>query len=91
MKIFLTVYTLANAFGLVDEDLPSIARQGSGSACRSIYGGFVHWKAGIDDLGSDSTAIQISADTHWPEMRIIILVVKYIFMSININYTAIEG
>lgn len=70
------VYTLANAFGLVDEDLPSIARQGSGSACRSIYGGFVHWKAGIDDLGSDSTAVQIAADTHWPEMRIIILVVN---------------
>lgn len=75
-KYFLTVYTLANAFGLVDEDLPSIARQGSGSACRSIYGGFVHWKAGYDDLGSDSTAVQIAADTHWPEMRIIILVVK---------------
>ncbi|XP_060875600.1 diphosphomevalonate decarboxylase-like isoform X2 [Metopolophium dirhodum] len=68
------VYTLANAFGLVDEDLPSIARQGSGSACRSIYGGFVHWKAGLDDLGSDSTAVQIAAETHWPEMRIIILV-----------------
>ncbi|MBO8666491.1 hypothetical protein INO76_15795, partial [Staphylococcus aureus] len=29
-----------------------------------------------DDLGSDSTAVQISADTHWPEMRIIILVVN---------------
>lgn len=75
-KYFLTVYTLANVFGLVDEDLSSIARQGSGSACRSIYGGFVHWKAGNDDLGSDSTAVQIAADTHWPEMRILILVVK---------------
>lgn len=70
------VYTLANAFGLVEEDLPSIARQGSGSACRSIYGGFVHWKAGVDDLGSDSTAVQIATHTHWPEMRILILVVN---------------
>lgn len=70
------VYTLANAFGLMDEDLPSIARQGSGSACRSIYGGFVQWKAGVDNLGTDSTAVQIATDTHWPEMRILILVVN---------------
>ncbi|XP_029347260.1 diphosphomevalonate decarboxylase-like isoform X1 [Acyrthosiphon pisum] len=70
------VYTLANAFGLVNGDLPSIARQGSGSACRSIYGGFVQWTAGVDDQGYDSTAVQIAADTHWPEMRIIILVVN---------------
>lgn len=74
-KYFYTVYTLANAFGLMDEDLPIIARQGSGSACRSIYGGFVHWKAGIDEQGSDSTAVQIASNTHWPEMRVIILVV----------------
>lgn len=74
-KYFKTVFTLANAFGLLDEDLPSIARQGSGSACRSLYGGFVQWKAGTDDLGSDSTAIQIAPDTHWPDMRILILVV----------------
>lgn len=62
---------------MVNEDLPSIARQGSGSACRSIYGGFVQWKAGVDHQGDDSTAVQIAADTHWPEMRIIILVVKW--------------
>lgn len=75
----LLVYTLAKAFGLIGEDLSSIARQGSGSACRSIYGGFVHWKAGVDDLGSDSTVVQIAADTHWPELRILILVVQYFF------------
>lgn len=79
INIFFTVYTLANAFGLVDEDLPTIARQGSGSACRSLYGGFVQWKAGVDDLGFDSTAIQIAPDMHWPEMRILILVVKYYY------------
>lgn len=77
------VYSLANAFNLVDEDLSSIARQGSGSACRSIYGGFVHWKAGVNNLGSDSTAVQIAPDTHWPEMRILILVVKYYICIIN--------
>lgn len=80
------MYTLANAFDLVNEDLPSIARQGSGSACRSIYGGFVHWKAGIDDLGSDSTAVQIAPHTHWPEMRILILVVEKTFTMCTYYY-----
>ncbi|XP_050423851.1 diphosphomevalonate decarboxylase isoform X2 [Adelges cooleyi] len=70
------IYTLATAFDLTDEDLPSIARQGSGSACRSLFGGFVQWQAGIDEFGTDSTAVQIVPETHWPEMRILILVVN---------------
>jgi len=53
---------LANAFGLVNEDLPSIARQRSGNACRSIYGGFVQWTAGVNDQGYDLTAVQIAAN-----------------------------
>ncbi|MBI3051979.1 diphosphomevalonate decarboxylase [Candidatus Woesearchaeota archaeon] len=47
------------------------ARLGSGSASRSIIGGFAHWKAGSMDDGSDSFAVQIADENHWPELRIV--------------------
>lgn len=43
--------------------LSRLARRGSGSACRSVPGGFVEWKAGKDD--TTSYAISIAADDHW--------------------------
>ncbi|CAL1277851.1 unnamed protein product [Larinioides sclopetarius] len=60
----------------VEGDLSQIARQGSGSASRSMYGGFVQWVAGIQADGSDSVAQQIASKEHWPEMRALILVVN---------------
>lgn len=70
------VYTLATLYRLEKEELTSIARLGSGSACRSIYGGFVQWLKGDQPDGSDSIAVQIAPASHWPEMHVLILVVS---------------
>lgn len=51
--------------GLDDQTLSSITRRGSGSACRSVYGGFVEWKKGEKNDGSDSYAVQIAEQDHW--------------------------
>ncbi|CAF99534.1 unnamed protein product, partial [Tetraodon nigroviridis] len=67
------VYTLARVFG-VEGELSAIARQGSGSACRSMYGGFVQWIMGQREDGKDSIALQVEPDSHWPELRILVLV-----------------
>lgn len=60
----------------VEGDISALARLGSGSACRSVFGGFVRWNMGSKDDGSDSIAKQIVPASHWPEMRILILVVN---------------
>uniref|UniRef100_A0A1B0CBF5 Diphosphomevalonate decarboxylase n=1 Tax=Lutzomyia longipalpis TaxID=7200 RepID=A0A1B0CBF5_LUTLO len=71
------VYTLATLYGLQDKiELSSIARVGSGSACRSVFGGFVQWEAGIRADGADSVAVQLAPATHWPDLEILILVVS---------------
>jgi len=46
--------------------LSALARQGSGSASRSVYGGLVEWHRGVADDGSDSYATQILRHDEWP-------------------------
>lgn len=70
-----TAYALARVYG-VESDLSEVARRGSGSACRSLYGGFVEWQMGKQADGKDSIARQVAPESHWPELRILILVVS---------------
>src|SRR5699024_9154336 len=53
--------------------LSRITRQVSGSACRSIYGGFVEWQKGEREDGTDSYAVPIAPQNHW-DLRIAALV-----------------
>lgn len=69
---------LAEAFaGLIektsDRRLVSImARQGSGSAARSVFGGFVMWRKGNDN--ATSYAEQLFDENHWDIRNVIALV-----------------
>ena len=56
--------------------LSLIARQGSGSACRSLLGGYVAWDHGVEADGSDSKARLVAPKSHWPSVRALILVVS---------------
>lgn len=47
------------------QELSMLTRQGSGSACRSIYGGFVEWEKGMQPDGTDSYAVQVARENHW--------------------------
>ena len=58
------------------KELSRIARQGSGSACRSLMGGYVAWRTGELADGSDSLAEEVAPASHWPEMRALVLVVS---------------
>lgn len=53
----------AAGLDLSEKELSILARQGSGSACRSIPSGFVEWLDG--DTSETSYAIQIFPPDHW--------------------------
>lgn len=62
--------------GLDACQLSILARLGSGSACRSLSGGFVMWHKGCRDDGDDSYGQQLFGADHWPEFCVLIVVVN---------------
>lgn len=69
-------FAAANALGVGSRlsRLSEIARRGSGSACRSLFGGYVEWSRGELPNGSDSIAKQIAHEDHWPLKAFLVLV-----------------
>jgi len=61
---------------LDSKELSILARLGSGSACRSIQGGFCYWSKGDLLDGSDSYSKQMFNSEYWPELRIIVVIVN---------------
>jgi diphosphomevalonate decarboxylase len=55
--------TQAAGLNLDEAGLSRLARRGSGSACRSIPGGFVEWQMGTGD--ADSYAVSFAPPEHW--------------------------
>jgi diphosphomevalonate decarboxylase len=64
----------AAAYGLeaTAAELSALARRGSGSAARSIWGGFVRLDAGVRDDGSDCRAAPLPRADEWP-VRILVV------------------
>jgi len=66
--------TTAAGLDLDPTALSILARQGSGSACRSIWGGFVEWKMGAREDGSDSHGIPLAGADAW-DLAMVVAVV----------------
>ncbi len=64
--------TRALGMELSEMDLSRLARLGSGSACRSIPGGFSEWIAGSND--STSFAQSIAPPDHWDLVDVVVII-----------------
>jgi diphosphomevalonate decarboxylase len=61
---------------LTPRELSRLARRGSGSASRSIFGGFVEWQAGREADGHDSYAKPLWPPDHWPDLRDVVVLIS---------------
>jgi diphosphomevalonate decarboxylase len=64
--------THALGLALTPGELSAIARIGSGSASRSLFGGFVEWQKGSGH--ETSVARQLFPSEHWPELRNLVVI-----------------
>lgn len=67
--------TAAAGLELSPEELSRLARRGSGSASRSIYGGFAQWNKGQHADGRDSYAVSVMDGGDFP-LRLIVVVLE---------------
>jgi len=76
---------------LSSPQLSILARRGSGSAARSLFGGFVEMRAGKNEDGSDSYAFQVQDEKYW-DIHLLIAITseqkKDIGSTTGMNHTA---
>lgn len=68
--------TAALGLRLSGRDLSRLARFGSGSASRSVFGGFVEWRAGRRPDGEDCYARPLYGPEHWPSLVDLVMIVS---------------
>ncbi|MCA9387454.1 MAG: diphosphomevalonate decarboxylase, partial [Candidatus Andersenbacteria bacterium] len=73
---FVMAAAAAAGLNVSSKELSILARMGSGSASRSLFGGFAQWHAGTQNDGSDSFAEQLVEQDEWPEFRVVACIVS---------------
>lgn len=74
---FAALVVAANAAAGLDlpaSTLAVLARRGSGSATRSLQGGWVEWPMGVAADGSDSHGVRVAPAEHWDVTMLVVLV-----------------
>ena len=67
-------YALTSLFPKCGIPLDFLAQMGSGSAVRSVHGGFVHWECCDNDKAYSLR--QIFHEVHWPKLNVLCLVLS---------------